>query len=75
MGSLMAAVSHLLRGDSTVSKPLSPGSSGTREQFDIFLNFGKANIKKETSYNLSNLFSYLEKAKKELLQPNLIFFL
>lgn len=68
MGSLMAAVSQLLRGDSTVSKPLSPGSSGTREQFDIFLNFGKANEKKET-YNLPDLFSYLEKAKKELLQP------
>lgn len=64
----MAAVSQLLRGDSTVSKPLSPGSSGTREQFDIFLNFGKANEKNET-YNLPDLFSYLEKAKKELLQP------
>lgn len=60
----MVAVSQLPRGDSTVSKPLPPGSSGTREQFDIFLNFGKANEKKE-AYNLPDLFSYLEKARKE----------
>lgn len=49
-------------------QPLSPGSSGAREQFNIFLNFEKANEKNKTC-NLPDLFSYLEKAEKELLQP------